>query len=741
MKKTYKILVFLFMLCLTFMLAGCSEEDSEKPITEANDKLIENHETSKIVNNAGKYSSDAFFPAASYDKLPGIKSLYHQFDYLIARMETDPDGNLYVISMDEDSGNVFWAIESSGETKTPLLDSCNYLYFDDKRQCFYSYNSSDGTIEERDRLFNLKRVVLNDFHPFEVSEMVVRDDSIFVFCIMDNPYEGDGIDIYSEPEDGYHDYGEKLYKVSIADGSSTEIAEEGLISMFGPQEGYIYLYVYKDGSYFVNVYDPKSGNTVYSIETNDIGYVFSFAVIGKKIYYFSNGSTGLCSKDLENGVVELEINGYFSLVQSDFDVHGKYLVLLNRSTKEVIVLDTETGEISSGTETVRKTNDKSDVIVGAVSLPFDVGTLSDITGLSIGAYESPMYDEDDFNEKLFMKLMAQDTDIDVFIFMMNDPALKKISRDGVCLPLEVSELLYSENGKYFDNVSDYFRTESGHIWGMPLASSIPVIVSFPDNMAKAGLSKDIFKDFFKMMSALRSIDDRNGVFIQAQQYGYFLLTDFVTNNAGHVNFDSSEFRNYFSETWAGWDKNSNMGYANHPLMGEAKEYAVIDGQKTRISASQNAYMVDPGQTLFHMVDSNAIMIYENLRNGTEIYPMPLISENEVQGIPIGSVAVVNPYGDHREKAIEFMEKYAAYLRENGRIGYIFKDKTDYPDSVHPDSSAFQALHEIYEKAIVMDYGVTADIFYNEISDYQQGKIDLDTAIKSMQRKEDAYRNE
>ena len=66
-------------------------------------------------------------------------------------------------------------------------------------------------------------------------------------------------------------------------------------------------------------------------------------------------------------------------------------------------------------------------------------------------------------------------------------------------------------------------------------------------MTKAGLSKDIFKDFFKMMNALRSIDDRNGIFIQAQQYGYFLLTDFVTNNAGHVNFDSSEFRNYFSE--------------------------------------------------------------------------------------------------------------------------------------------------------------------------------------------------
>ena len=54
---------------------------------------------------------------------------------------------------------------------------------------------------------------------------------------------------------------------------------------------------------------------------------------------------------------------------------------------------------------------------------------------------------------------------------------------------------------------------------------------------------------------------------------------------------------------------------------------------------------------------------------------------------------------------------------------------------------FKELYEIKEKAIIGDDSVLNDIFLNEVPAYQNAEIDLDTAIKSMQRKEDAYRNE
>ncbi len=737
MKRKFKSLPILLLIIIGLFTSGCSNQ----PEIFTDNNIPEEILSDSSISDNASVDLDRYFPMSDEIGKPGIESLYYKFDHMISRMETDVVGNLYVLSMNESINNMLWTITKDDETKQKLDDIISDIYFDEENKIFYVYNSSQKTIEERNQSFNLIRVLVNDFYPFEVSEMFVKNKHLYVLCVSDNPYEGDEDAVHIDPEDDYRDYGEKLYSISLIDCKKTEVETDGLISMCDSESQYFYLYVYRNHTYYIDVFDSEKNMVVYSLETNDMGYVFSFAVIGKKVYYYSNGATGLCSKDLTNGMVAIEVSGYFSLMQSDFDVHGQYLVFLNRNTSEISVLDTETGDISSGKGTVRKTNEKSDLIIGCMSLPFDIEELSAVTGMAIGSYEAPMVDEDDFNEQLFMKLMAKDSDIDVYIFYNNDPALKKISMDGVCFPLDTSQILLDENNKYFDNIANHFKTSNGHIWGIPLASSIPVIVAYPDNMKEKNIPKDVFSDFSTMLEALKNMDDRSGVFIAAQQYGYFLLADYVTNNLNRTDFTEDSFKRYFVDMWGGWNMSDNRGYSNHPYMGVAEEYATINGERVRLTVNQNALMVNPETTLFHIVGSGDIMKNDIMRDSTEIYPIPLISEDEKQGMPIGSIAVINPYGDNKENAIKFLEKYAVYLRKTGSLGFILKDKNDYPDSFDVYSKAFESLYEIGEKSVVLDYGITADIFYNEITDYQYGKIDLENAIKSMQRKEDAYRNE
>ena len=168
---------------------------------------------------------------------------------------------------------------------------------------------------------------------------------------------------------------------------------------------------------------------------------------------------------------------------------------------------------------------------------------------------------------------------------------------------------------------------------------------------------------------------------------------------------------------------------------------------------QSRLLIDPETTLFHMVyeddffntgfliEENFENEYDALKNG-KIYPLPLLSEDYKQSVGIARVFVVNPYGKNKENALKLLEVLAEEIRKNGSGGVMYKDFDDY-STEHYDTTSdiFKTIYDINSNAVVSGFGLSGDYFCNEVSEYNKGNIDLDTAIKSMQRKEDAFRNE
>lgn len=731
MKKVICVIIMLL-----FIMTGCSSqpEINEGIITE-NPELLKND----IVNMDNNGEFEAYLPDASNSSVKQGKLPYHKFSHMISRMEIGEDFSLHIIDIEISGKEMYRFFGEQGEISRELEGNYGFLYYYKENDSFYVFNVTSGRIDELNSGLEYKKTVLYDFHPFEIKEMSIKNNSLYVLYVQENPYKNNGEEVLQN-ENGYADYGETIIKVSLDDCNSVELKVPGLVTMFDSENEYLYLYVYREGSYYIDVFDTSTDKTIYSIGTTEAGYVFTFAVIGKMMYYYSAEASGLCSLDLKTKDNKLLISGYMSLLQSDMDSEGKYLICYDRNRWEIFTLDTETGEISTDEGNKRKINEECDVIIGAINLPFDPTNVSEITELTIGGYESPIYADEDFSQQLMFKLMAGDEDIDIFLFYSSDPSIKKLSTDGVCLNLSVSSRLADENRRYFQNISDYFRTDRGAIWGLPLSSYIPVIISYEDNLRQKGISSEDFKDFRTMLDSLKKLSDLEGVFVYGSDYGNWLLANYITNNK-RPDFTSGIFKDYFVNMWNGWKCGEENGLQNHPYLGKAELVKVKENDvEYYLGAAANAWVVDPKKTLFHMVGVNDILTKDYLSVGTSIIPLPLISDGYRQSITIPLIAIVNPNGKHKENAIRFLEDYSEYIRENGMAGLIYKDRKDYPD-YYLDIETYNDIYEICKDALVMDHGMGNDYFYNEIKDYQSGEIDIDIALKSMQRKEDAYRNE
>lgn len=678
-----------------------------------------------------------------------IRNIFYQSDRYIDIMDVSDDGKVLLTYIGESGARLVGYFKDGQESLLSTNDIFGFVKYYKNDSCIITYNVEKAQLELRNMDFELQKVLLTDFHPFEIKEIIIRDNEIYILCVDENPFEKydevafENTDL-TETEDGYMDYGEKMYYFDTKTGSLNDTGLTNIISICDSSDQYFYLYRRFNDHYVISVYNPVDKKIVDTINIDEAGYLFSFVVLGNRVYFTSMEYEGICSMNLESKEIRIEVNDVFTARQSDFQVIDDCLIFLNRNYYDIVTLCSGNGVLSSGEKSYNKKNEESDVVIGYIdqyNIPVSIEELESCSGMRIGSYNSPRLSDPAFNEKMMIKLMAGDPDVDIYFLMLTGKYIYKLSKDGVCLPLDQSKVIRDDNAKMFDNISEYFKTSTGYIWGIPMSTDINILASFPDNMGKAGFMVNDLSDFFSMMNGIGGLKGTDGIFIQGDEIGYQLMTNYLTNN-NPTNFDTVLFRKYMKNMWDGWILYDDQGRANNPLLGVVQEF--IDSEesgKIRISASQNRLIIDPDVTLFNMVSESDLYSHPELFEGIEIFPLPLLSSEYKQTVDIGVVAVVNPYGKNKENAMKLMDQISELVKEKGITGVVYKEPKENEERFTIDTGIIKKLYSIKKNAIVKETGVAADIFINDIPAYQRGEIDLDTAIKSMQRKEDAYRNE
>lgn len=683
----------------------------------------------------GAAEKEIFFHDIKSKEDSSAKDIYYMSDRVINFMEPLSDGGILVATQGENGKQfleVFCRDDYMGEEQDTYYSQVTY---DENVDELYLFNASEGRVEVKDKQLHTTAVLMNDFYPFEVKEMEKVGDWLLILYVSDNPYES-GMEHAEPQKDGYVDYGETLLCVNRLTGEIRQSKLKGIIGLKYEGGEHAYLYSHRGKDYTLDIYEPSSDKVLHSLECNDVGYLFSFAVLGKKLYYFGISNEGICSMDLETGAIQLEIPKIITFLQSDFDVEGNCLIYLNRKGMEICALNAASGEISKGGYSAAVNNQNCDLVVGMVGpydLTFPFQTVNELSGFNVGTYESPVVADSSFEQKLLLKLLAGDADIDVYFLTVSGAEMDKLRQDGVCYPLDGSETLKKENGRFYDFLSDYLTTDGGRIWGVPLSAYGSCLLAYPENMKKYGVSEGDFADFFSLLQMLRRINgtEEQHAFVWGSSYGYDLLTNYASNNKP-ADYGSEAFCAYFQEMWDGWTEYEEYGLENHPAMGRA------DVKK---SLYESSVTLDPEESVFAILSVSEVLAREELRQGTKVYPTPRITKNSKQDLAVTKVAIINPNGKHKEEAVKYLETLTGYLAENNVLGVVYKDQEAYQGWLDLQDPCIRAIYDINANSVVRDCGIAADIYINDVKAYQHKEIDLDAAIKSIQRKEDAYRNE
>ena len=125
------------------------------------------------------------------------------------------------------------------------------------------------------------------------------------------------------------------------------------------------------------------------------------------------------------------------------------------------------------------------------------------------------------------------------------------------------------------------------------------------------------------------------------------------------------------------------------------------------------------------------------------FPIPKISEDVISGIGGGTYALINPYSENKEAALKVLELLASdYFKYTGNTlsGFMYEDKSMYPESYHPDSEIFNDFLNIIDDNTTMAY-YTFSVQRLDIDDYQAGKLTLEEAVAEYQRQVDIWLNE
>lgn len=434
----------------------------------------------------------------------------------------------------------------------------------------------------------------------------------------------------------------------------------------------------------------------------------------------------------------------------------------SRNAKETTQENGEGPSGKQGTEGNPDAEEDGDLVIGLVdtyNLSFPFWDVQSLYGQGIETYESPVVADAAFHEVLVKKLVRGDEDVDIYFMPMGSSYCEKLMEEGICYPLDESTSLQADQEAFLDSISDFFRTESGNIWGMPLQCNAEVLLAYPENMKKYDVTEEDIGDYFSLLKMLERVgnDKERHCFLQGQFYGEDLLIGYLANH-GKEREMGEEFREYLQTMWTGWEmhgfhEEENL-YENHPLMGAAymKNPAYVDmsydeieekglWNEVRLRVYENAFLMDQEETIFNMMFSYEILEREALQEGTRAYPLPLLSKEDRNLLYVGMVAVINPKGKHHEKAFQYLETLSAYLREHGTLGFVYQDKNAYEGIFDMDSELMQDLYGIYQNSMVRRPDVADDVFREDIYPYHQGKKSLDETMESIQEKIRAYYGE
>lgn len=590
------------------------------------------------------------------------------------------------------------------------------ICYDSKENCFYAFNSAEKEIHRMDENFDYVSTVSDEPQAFDVTGMDIIDGSLYYIICTKNMYD---LDVQTEALDektGYMDFGEAAYSLDTKSGEKKALDVENVICQ-SVSGGKLYYYTYGSGGYCLNEYDRENEGLDFLCSTDNAGYISAFALCGDKLYFIRSGDSVISEMDLKTGSI-LYIPGDANVLRSsDFKVYKSEPIILNRADMSIRGLK----GVQPADGGLREYSGES-LVIGyfyKYNTPIDTKKLGEDTGITATFYEYPVYDDE-----IKLKLLAGDSDVDIYIFTTNRRIGRDMRKMGCYEPI-TNRAILSELEECFDWAAEYSTAENGDVWCMPIFANQEALFYIPENLERLGIEVSELSSFDSFFSALEklSADGRYDFYGVTQDFAAAMTSGYNINHS-FFDYDNDIFRNMFSRIYSGWLLWSNPaeGKSENPFFRNIYQAKA----KTPI-CSDNAAIVFDSVRMFQSDVSDSEKWYAaglpRLSDSEEKYPVSI------------DFAVINPCSEKKEAA----EAYLGYIAENrfkyrSEKSFLYKDSALYGDSFDKSAAYYDGLYKLSENSMVYEALLEInDGYLEDVIAYQKGKMSLDEYISDLER--------
>lgn len=626
------------------------------------------------------------------------------------------DDKLAVLTAGE-SGT--FAVYENGKviSRSEIPDCYREICYNAAEDCFYTYDAQNRQLHIMDNGFNFKEVLADDLDVYEVKNMDVVDNKLYLTAIQEDISELYGQEGAADEKTGYTDLGETVYSIDLTTKETVNLGFKNVICQ-SFSDNTLYYYSCRGGHYSLDIYD-REANALKAVKNTDgIGYISAFAVLGEEIWYISPECYGQLKKtNLNSGETASEAGEFFVGRNSDFEVYKGSLICLNRANTSIV----RCGAAPINEKLTQTENDK--LVIGYFSsdIPFRTSSLAKDCGISASVCALPMYDSE-----IKLKLLACDSDVDIYIFSTARRTGIDIRRMGCYVPLTNDAILDKRSG-YFDYLSDYSVNDNGEIWCMPISVSADATFYVPDNLKALGIEPESLSDFDGYFAALEKVNAQDTYKIYSSTLDFTDAMNRSYNvNHGYLDYDNELYRNMFERLFSGWViwSDPREGRSEHPLFND-RATAMMTGVSTDVLEAEN---------MAFTIASSELLLNKIKKPGDwRAMPLPALTAGGKNPVTV-DYAIINPYSKKKEAA----EAYLGFIAENG-LKYtdkslLYKDKSVYGDYTDTLSSCFDGLYGLFENGAVYERHIQMEEDYREdVIAYQNGEVTLDEYIAELER--------
>ncbi len=333
-------------------------------------------------------------------------------------------------------------------------------------------------------------------------------------------------------------------------------------------------------------------------------------------------------------------------------------------------------------------------------------------------------------ENRAMKILAQDSDVDIYLMSHTD--VKLILDNGAYEPIE-SDIISDYVSKTFEPLQELCIDSSGNVIMMPIEYSISGLYIPKKAVEELNIKAEDIEYLDDYLEFLRSYTgDRecygttDGLFYEMEcQYNYYFC-DFEN---GVFDYDTELYRGLYEELLGNWVDDGTG--RKTPWFYRPIKYDTKSVDKNLFKLTTMGSYID----YFKLADVYSQGTAESFFEDFVSFPIPKLNEQvETSNVASACFAYINPYSENKEAAVKLLETiaedYFGFASENASQ-IIFSDPEMYPDWYDTDSQVFKEYVEMSNDSVMFFYDRLEERF--DVWDYSAGEITLDEAIAERSR--------